>query len=67
LRDFVRIFENVFSGKVVILGFKEFYVLHDDLKIIPKKLTPGRYPVQKTKNTGIPNFWASFKTLLFKT
>ena len=30
-----------------ICGFKEFHGLHDDLKIIQKKLTPGRYPVPK--------------------
>jgi len=27
-------FENVFFGKVVPLGVKEFHGLHDDLKII---------------------------------
>jgi len=33
--------------KVVFLRFTEFHGLHDDLKIIWKKLTAGRYPVQK--------------------
>ena len=33
-----------------LLWFKEFHGLHDDLKTIWKKLTPGRYPVQKTYN-----------------
>jgi len=34
-------------GKMVFLRVKKFDGLHDDLKIIRKKLTPGRYPVQK--------------------
>ena len=34
-----------FFEKVVLLGVKEFFGLHDDLNIIWKKLTPDRYPV----------------------
>jgi len=31
-------FENVFFGKVVLLGVKEFHGLHTDLKMIRKHL-----------------------------
>ena len=44
---------KIFFGKVVLLGVKEFDGLHDDLKIIWKKLTTGRYHVA--------NFWQSKK------
>jgi len=33
-------FENIFFGKVVLLGVKEFHGLHDDLKTIWKKVNP---------------------------
>ena len=32
---------------MVIFGIKEFHEIYDDLKIILKKLTPGRYRVPK--------------------
>jgi len=36
----------MFFEKVVLLGFTEFNGLHDNLKIITKKLTPVRCPVE---------------------
>jgi len=38
----------MFFRKMVILGVKEFHGVHDDQNIIWKKLTPGRYAVQKS-------------------
>ena len=40
-------FSEHFFEKMFFLGVKEFHGLHDDLKLYEKKLTHGRYSVQK--------------------
>jgi len=42
--------ENVFCGKVVLLGIKKIHGLHDGLKSLETKINRGRYRVPKFAN-----------------
>ena len=61
--------ENVFCGKVVLLGIKKIHGLHDGLKSLETKINRGRYRVPKfanefvrTRKNGInTNFWDEHK------
>jgi len=43
--------------KVVFLGIKEFHGLHDDIKIMSKKLTPVRYRLPNFVQTKKRDQW----------